>query len=130
MADRVVDTDKGYKRIRENLRKLAKASTGDGLFTFEVDQFVTVYVAFDEENQFLPEWTRGWTRYEETLMTDTANPGRRILSKNFPPGTVTLGGNLSSPFLAGAGADMYTVIVGPMRGALTSVNSNLWRQYK
>jgi len=30
VADRVVDTDKGYKRIRENLRKLAKASTGDG----------------------------------------------------------------------------------------------------
>lgn len=28
--DRVVDRDKGYKRIRDNLRKLDKASTGDG----------------------------------------------------------------------------------------------------
>tara|TARA_R110000824_G_scaffold30668_7_gene100628 strand:+ start:4136 stop:4621 length:486 start_codon:yes stop_codon:yes gene_type:complete len=30
MSDRVVDTDKGYKRIRENIAKLAKASIGDG----------------------------------------------------------------------------------------------------
>jgi PKD repeat protein len=83
-----------------------KVSTGDSFLTFKVNMDVTVYVAFDVRSPTLPPWLESWTAVGEQVSTSDVK--RNLFSKDFPAGTVTLGGNRPS----GAGS-MYNPIVKP-----------------
>jgi PKD repeat protein len=83
-----------------------KASTGDSFLTFDVNVPVTVYVAFDVRSSTLPPWLQSWAATGEVLVTTDVK--RNLYSRDFPAGTVTLGGNRPS----GANS-MYNAIVKP-----------------
>lgn len=85
----------------------AKASSGNSFITFEVDKPVTVYVAHDASIPSRPGWLSGWTNTGSALHSNNAPIPLTLAlySRDFPAGTVTLGGN------EGAGFSMYTVVV-------------------
>jgi hypothetical protein len=77
-----------------------KSATSSLLITFDVNQDVTVYVAY--AGSTLPSWLADWTDTGDDLGTTDRN--LRVYSKDFLKGTVSLGNNGSAP-------SMYTVIV-------------------
>ena len=78
-----------------------KGSAGDTFLSFDVDQDVSVYVAHDDRIPGKPSWLLEFTDTgEELVTTDTSFS---ILRKEFPAGTITLGGNEAY--------SMYCVIV-------------------
>ncbi len=80
-----------------------KAASGTNFLSFEVNQPVSVYIAYDSRIPTLPSWLSGWTATGAQITdTDTV---RDLYRKDFPAGTITLGGN------DGAAYSMYTVIV-------------------
>jgi hypothetical protein len=82
-----------------------KCSTGESFLSFDVDQAVTVYVAYDVRIPSLPGWLQSWTDTgDEIVDTDTT---RHLYRQDFAAGTVTLGGN------EGCSYSMYTVFLGP-----------------
>lgn len=96
-----------------------KHSTGAGFITFDIDQPATVYIAHDSRGEEAkggvpPEWlsseftiVEGW----EIEVTD-ANMGTfNVWKKDFPAGTVELGGNEDPP-AAGHGSN-YIVLLMP-----------------
>jgi hypothetical protein len=83
-----------------------KYERGRRFLAFEVNRPVTVYVAFDDRAWFRPGWLRGWSKASDMILTDDTE--RRLFKKDFPPGTVVLGGN----GVLGA-RSMYTPIVVP-----------------
>ena len=80
--------------------------------TFDVDEPVEVLVLFDDRATSLPAWLQTWTA------TGEATSGHDAYSREFPAGTVALGGNANSP-MAGA-ESMYMVVVLPSVAAPTS----------
>ena len=85
-----------YIKTANNDKYAADAS----FISFNVDTGVTVYVAHDNRIR-LPGWMSDFSDTGDDLNTDVVFS---IFSKNFPPGTIVLGGNES-------GGSMYTVIV-------------------
>lgn len=81
-----------------------KGSSGSAFVTFEVSEPVTVYVAHDVRITAKPAWLSGWTATGDALQT-TAPDTLALYRKDFPAGTVTLGGN------QGDGFSMYTVLL-------------------
>jgi len=80
-----------------------KASTANELIRFDVNQAVTVYVAYDKRISGVASWLSSWTDTGADLVdTDTS---RRLYRASFSVGTVTLGAN------DGGGSNMYTVLV-------------------
>jgi len=81
-----------------------KESTGSDFLSFDVNQDVTVYVAHDARIENKPAWLLSFTDTGDGLVnTDTTT--LRIYARDFPAGTVTLGGNEGSWY------SMYVVIV-------------------
>ena len=85
------------------------SSEGDNFFSFEVDQAVTVYVAHADQITSKPSWLTAFndTGSDISISTDAI---LSVFSKDFPAGTITLGGN------EGEGLSMYTVIIVPSNG--------------
>ena len=85
-----------------------KASSGNNFINFDVNQAVTVYVAYDTLITNLPAWLSTWNVTGDVISGGFST--RRLYSKNFDTGTVVLGGN------EGANQSMYTVLVKPQSG--------------
>jgi hypothetical protein len=99
-----------YIRTANNDKNAANAS----FLSFSVNQDVTVYVVYDvrgtpAQGGSLPNWLSGWT--DTGLTMGTTDMARRVYSRDFVAGTVSLGGNMA----AGArGAESnYTVVIVP-----------------
>ena len=82
-----------------------KGSTGTDFLSFDVNQDVTVYVAHDSRITDKPAWLSSFTDTGDNLSTNDASLS--IYAKDFPAGTITLGGNEAS--------SMYSVIVVPLQ---------------
>jgi hypothetical protein len=80
-----------------------KASTVNPLVTFDVNQNVMVYVVYDNRNP-IPAWLSGFTDMGDDISGGGFPNQARVLSKNFPIGTIQLGGNEN-------GGSMYNIIV-------------------
>jgi hypothetical protein len=84
-----------------------KNSSDTSFLSFSVNQAVTVYVAYDQQATSLPNWlSSGWTEGE---ILDTTDVTLQLYSRDFPAGTVSLGGNKA----AGAKGTQsnYTVVI-------------------
>lgn len=79
-----------------------KSSSGDIFVTFDVNQDVTVYVAHDNRITTKPSWMSSFT---DTGVDILANITLSVFEKQFPTGSVTLGGN------AGSAYNMFSVII-------------------
>ena len=84
-----------------------KSQTNSSFLSFTVNRDVTVYVAYDSRANSLPSWLSGWSSTGQILQTTDAPLD--LYSQEFNAGTITLGGNMTSP-AAGAGSN-YTVII-------------------
>lgn len=85
-----------------------KGSTGNPFLSFDINAPVAVYVAFDDRISSKPSWLAGFTDSGDNMMVQGVTYS--LLRKDFPAGTVTLGGN------EGAGNSMYLVILGAEGG--------------
>lgn len=83
-----------------------KSAAGAAFLTFEVNRDATVYVAYDNRATSLPDWLSGWT--DTGLTLGTTDVERVVLSRDFPAGALTLGGNLAAG-ASGANSN-YSVI--------------------
>src|SRR3989338_10720408 len=83
-----------------------KSEVSAGYLTFTLGAPATVSVLFDDRVTALPAWLDGtWTQTADRFSY------RIVLTKTFPAGSVTLGGNAMAP-MAGAQSN-YNVIVVP-----------------
>lgn len=85
-----------------------RTSTGSNWISFRVDVPVTVFVAHRNEITNKPAWLGGWTDTGEDFVY------RSIYRKDFPAGTVTLGGNTADGVDSGS---MYLVFMAPQSSA-------------
>jgi len=98
-----------------------KNSKGDGFLKFSIDQSATVYIAHDSRGESAkggvpPEWlAKNFTFVEgKVIEVSDANMGTfNLWKKDFPAGTVSLGGNADPP-AAGQGS-MYLVLLVPSK---------------
>jgi hypothetical protein len=82
-----------------------KGMIGDHFITFQVNQDATVYVVYANASMDdRPSWLAEWTDTGDEIVTTDRDFG--VLAKDFPAGTVSLGGNEG-------GSSMYTVLVKP-----------------
>jgi hypothetical protein len=93
-----------------------KTDSSASELTFSLGQSSTAYVAYDKRATSSPSWLssgNGWALTSETFNTTDsigASPFK-VYGKDFPAGSVTLGGNLQAP---ASGAQVnYVVIVKP-----------------
>ena len=83
-----------------------KSSQGDSFLTFSVNQDVKIYVAHDDRYELKPLWLDDFVNTGEDLET---NQTHSLFVKDFPAGTVVLGGNVHPS--EAEGNNMYTVII-------------------
>jgi hypothetical protein len=95
-----------------------KSSNGDAPFiTFEVDQNVTVCVGHDNRITNKPNWLNSFEDTGEDLQTDDPrSQGFSVFCRDFPSGTLALGGNHPAGVTMGD-QSMYTVVVFPQEVA-------------
>ncbi|MBD3384875.1 DUF4038 domain-containing protein [candidate division KSB1 bacterium] len=83
-----------------------KQSTQNPFLSFDVNKNVWVYVAYDDDNP-LPTWLQqGWTDTQTSLVTNDEGKALRLYKKEFPIGTIELGGNQGS-----SSSSMYIVVI-------------------
>jgi lysophospholipase L1-like esterase len=87
-------------------------NTSESYISFNTDRSVTVYIAYDAGATALPNWMGAFTPTGTTLgTTDPLSPTLNVYSRNYPAGTITLGGNRAA---GASGADSnYIVTVVP-----------------
>ncbi len=83
-----------------------KTSTGSSFLSFDVNQSVSVYVAYDDRLVNIPLLLSSFVDTGEDLVTSDATFS--LYEKDFPAGKVTLGGNRGNYT-----SSMYSVIVVP-----------------
>jgi hypothetical protein len=84
-----------------------KDSTGNSFISFDVNQDVTVYVAYDIRGTSLPNWLADWD--DTGVIIETDDTDLKLYASDFSAGQVVLGGNLAE---GASGADSnYIVIV-------------------
>ncbi|NOY71761.1 MAG: Ig-like domain-containing protein [Gammaproteobacteria bacterium] len=116
-----IDRDFIYTAIPERFRYLKylrtanndKMGAAEDFLSFDVNQAVTVYVAYDERYPQQPEWLQSWVKTEDALKTTDveSNPAGVSLAlyrKEYEAGTIILGGNEAEHEEDNS---MYTVIV-------------------
>ena len=81
-----------------------KRATSERFLSFDVNQPVTVSVAHDVRITEKPSWLSGWTATGEKLLTSDTT--LEVFRRDFPAGTVTLGGN-GGP----SASSMYTLFI-------------------
>lgn len=95
----------------------------DMWFSFDVNQDVTVYVLHADKIHPKPAWLKEFTNTREkvTRRNDPTTKGTfTLFAKDFPKGTITLGGDFPEGWLTpefidslGSGYCMYSVVVTP-----------------
>ncbi|MFT7663611.1 MAG: YVTN family beta-propeller protein [Planctomycetota bacterium] len=91
-----------------------KSMTGSNFLSFNANESVEVNVLFDDRATSLPAWLQDFSTTGELFSSSCGAFGRcdfDVYTREFPAGTVSLGGN-GDPPVAGAGS-MYTAIVLP-----------------
>jgi hypothetical protein len=88
--------------------------TRSNFLQFDVNQDVTVYVAYDDRISTKPSWLSSFTDTGDNLVRD-GSVTFSIYARTYPAGHVSLGGN-SIP--SGGGGGMYVVIVQPLGATL------------
>jgi chitodextrinase len=83
-----------------------KGNTSNPFFSFSVNQYVNVYVAYDRRLTTPPSWLQSWTA--TTAVVKTSDSEYLCYKKNFPPGTISLGGNCGT-----GSCSMYMIFVEP-----------------
>jgi len=68
-----------------------KGSSGSSFLSFDVNQDVTVYVGHDNRNTTKPSWMASFADTGDDIVTSDSSFS--LFAKNFPAGTITLGGN-------------------------------------
>ena len=87
-----------------------KVNAGTNVFSFNLMQNATVYVAYDPRATALPAWLSTWQKLtSEVGMDDPKGKSLQLFSKSFPAGALTFDGNLVSP--AAGALNNYIVIV-------------------
>ena len=90
-----------------------KANSSESFLQFSISRASTVYVAYDSRATSLPNWLSG--NFSPTYMSikveDYSMLYFDVYVRNFPAGTITLGGNLASG--ADGAHSNYIVIVKP-----------------
>ncbi len=90
-----------------------KGCVGADWLVLEVDRPVTVYVAHDARFPAPPAWLSSWTKRGDTILTsDAEGPERVLYQREFPAGTIELGGNIDPGMPDWL--SMYSVIVVPI----------------
>ena len=79
-----------------------KASTGTTFISFNIEQAMTVYVAYSRNATKIPGWLSSWTKTGDVL--STSDRDLFIFKKDFAAGTVITGGNDGAQ-------SMYTVFL-------------------
>ena len=88
-------------------------TTPAAFLTFDVNREVIVYVAIDKRITKLPTWLSSWSVMADPLITtDTGEKNRRVYSKKFAAGQVTLGPNRDQSMTKGY--SMYSVVIVPV----------------
>ena len=83
------------------------------VLSFDVNQNVLVTIGIDERIAILPSWLQSWKRQSDQLLTnDPGLPGRKLYTKKFDEGHITLGANRDSSMPKGR--SMYTVVITPL----------------
>jgi photosystem II stability/assembly factor-like uncharacterized protein len=116
-AQAYIDEPYVLSTLTQNLQNLPEiqtamadnTSTASSLLTFTIDQPGTVYVAVDKGLVNLPGFLSGWTLTSESVNINATGNGYSVYSKQFPAGTITLGGNMQYP--ATGSGNMYMVFV-------------------
>ncbi|MDA1303459.1 MAG: Ig-like domain-containing protein, partial [Nitrospirae bacterium] len=86
-----------------------KNGTSANYLTMELSAPAIVYVLYDHRATVLPAWLDDNTWTLDSGVVETTDVDRVLYFKNFPAGTVELGGNANSP-MSGA-KSMYSVVV-------------------
>jgi hypothetical protein len=87
-------------------------TTGSSFLSFDVNQGVAVFVGIDERITTPPLWLQSWrARSDRLITTDGGGPGRKLYSKLFGKGHITLGANRDSNMTKGR--SMYSVVIVP-----------------
>ena len=107
-----------------------KKNTSSALLSFSLSQQATVYIAYDPRARALPAWLDGWQKLPDRIgVNDSKISFMNLYSKNFPAGTVTLGGNLQSP-AAGAQNNYFVVAKQAVAANLISnITSGIGKSY-
>ncbi|WP_372682406.1 GDSL-type esterase/lipase family protein [Desulfosarcina sp.] len=88
-------------------------NTSSDYITFTIDRAVDVYVAYDidpgDPSAAIPDWLLGYTDTQVSLPVSDPSAQLHLFNQTFPPGDVTLGGNLAQG--ANAADVNYIVIV-------------------
>jgi hypothetical protein len=98
----------------------------DFYWSFDVDTPVTMILVFNVFNT--PGWLADWRELPRPAMPwiNELNPDRRLFTKDFAAGTITLGPNRED-WMPG-GASMYTVFLQPRE--LKNAADELWAAYE
>ena len=81
--------------------------------SFDINRDAVVYVAIDKKITTPPTWLSSWAVLSDSLLVnDSGRPARRIYSRKFVKGHVTLGPNRNSTMPKGN--SMYTVVISPI----------------
>ncbi len=109
----IVYTDRGYTftTVPSSLQGATYIKTanddknlsGSSFLTFDVNQDVTVYIAYDDRISVKPSWLSLYTDIGDNIDTGMQFS---LYAKNFSAGTITLGGNEG-----GGNSSMYSVII-------------------
>lgn len=98
-----------------------KRNTSNNVFSFELTQNATVYVAYDPRATALPAWLSGWQKLTDKVNTnDPGTSTLQLYSKVFSASKVTIGGNLAGP--AAGSQTNYIVIAKATQGAAVASN--------
>ena len=103
-----------YKQSHIRTAQADKDATAPASFlSFDVNGEVIIYVAIDARIATPPAWLSSWAfRIDQLVTDDPAEPNRKLYSKRFPKGHITLGPN-RDPSMP-QGKSMYTVVIIPV----------------
>ena len=103
-----------YKKTYIMTSEADKDVTAPASFlSFDVNREVIVYVAIDQRIGTPPTWFSSWAVLSDPLITtDPDEPKRRVYSKKFAQGHITLGPNRDASMPSGR--SMFTVVISPI----------------
>jgi len=94
--------------------------------SFDLVTESTLYVGYDPQASQLPAWLQDWTALNDSIrfsppVKSSGTACLLLYGKTFPPGTVTLGGNLAPP---AEGARLNYIVIGRKGRHLTAVDES------
>ncbi len=102
-----------------------KLNTETGIFTFDLNNVATVYVAYDSRATRLPAWLSNWQKLPEQVeINSPKNKNMVLYSKTFAAGKMSLSGNRATP-ASGALNNYFVIIAEQTRATIPVALANL-----